>query len=73
MLKFDLKRDDHDSFGPSRQIATQIFFWKALWAKQIQFLFMELWGNFVAEKNEGIPFSMEIRVVSSYTDRLLTF
>ena len=25
-LKFDLKKDDHDSFGPSRQIAAQIFF-----------------------------------------------
>ena len=24
-LKFDLKKDDHDSFGPSRQIAAQIF------------------------------------------------
>ena len=39
---------------------------------QIQFLFME-WGNFVTEKNEGIPFSAEIQVVGSYTDRLLTF
>ena len=39
---------------------------------QIQFLFME-WGNFVTEKNEGIPFSTEIQVVGSYTDRLLTF
>ena len=28
MLKFDLKRADHDSFGPSREIATQIFFKK---------------------------------------------
>ena len=25
-LKFDLKKDDHDSFGPSRQIAAQISF-----------------------------------------------
>ena len=39
---------------------------------QIQFSFME-WGNFVTEKNEGIPFSAEIEVVGSYTDRLLTF
>ena len=39
---------------------------------QIQFSFME-WGNFVTEKNEGIPFSTEIQVVGSYTDRLLTF
>ena len=31
------------------------------------------WGNFVAEKNEGIPFSAEIQVVGSYMDRLLTF
>ena len=29
------------------------------------------WANFVAEKNEGIPFPAEIRVVGSYTDRLL--
>ena len=70
MLKFDLKRDDHDSFGPSREIATQIFLKSTM--SQIQFLFME-WGNFVTEKNEGIPFSTEIQVVGSYTDRLLTF
>ena len=30
------------------------------------------WTNYVAEKNEGILFSMEIWVVCSYTDRLLT-
>ena len=24
-LKFDLQKDDHDSFGPSGQIAAQIF------------------------------------------------
>ena len=30
------------------------------------------WANFVSEKNEGILFSAEIRVVGSYTDRLLT-
>ena len=29
------------------------------------------WTNYVAEKNEGILFSGEIRVVGSYTDRLL--
>ena len=29
------------------------------------------WANFVAEKNEGILFPAEIRVVGSYTDRLL--
>ena len=29
------------------------------------------WANYVAEKNEGILFSAEIRVVGSYTDRLL--
>ena len=33
-------------------------------------MFME-WANFVAEKNEGIQFPEEIRVVGSYTDRLL--
>ena len=27
-LKFDLQKDDHDSFGLSRRIATQIFFKK---------------------------------------------
>ena len=27
-LKFDLKKDDHDRFGPSRKIAAQIFFKK---------------------------------------------
>ena len=48
-LKFDLQEDDHDNFGPSRQIAAQIFFKKALWAKQIRFLLME-WANYVAEK-----------------------
>ena len=31
------------------------------------------WGNFVAEKNEGILFSVEIQVVGSYMDCLLTF
>ena len=70
MLKFDLKKDDHDSFKLSCQIAAQFFFRKALWAKQIPFLLMEC-TNFVAEKNEGILFPAEIRVVSSYTDRLL--
>ena len=29
------------------------------------------WANYVAEKNEGIAFPAEIRVVGSYTDRLL--
>ena len=29
------------------------------------------WANYVAEKNEGIRFPTEIRVVGSYTDRLL--
>ena len=29
------------------------------------------WANYVAEKNEGILFPAEIRVVGSYTDRLL--
>ena len=29
------------------------------------------WANSVAEKNEGILFPAEIRVVGSYTDRLL--
>ena len=48
-LKFDLQKDDHDSFGPSRQIAAQFCFKKALRAKQIRFLLME-WANFVAEK-----------------------
>ena len=28
------------------------------------------WANFVAEKNEGILFPVEIRVVASYSDRL---
>ena len=70
MLKFDLKKDDHDSFRPSRQIAAQFFLTKVLWAKQIRFLLME-WTNYVAEKKEGILFSAEIRVVGSYTDRLL--
>ena len=68
-FKFDLQ-DDHDNFGPSRQIAAQIFFKKALWAKQIRFLLME-WANYVAEKNEGILFPAEIRVVGSYTDRFI--
>ena len=31
------------------------------------------WANHVAEKNEEILFSAEIRVVGSYTDRLLMF
>ena len=31
------------------------------------------WAYYVAEKNEGILFSAEIRVVGSYTDRLLRF
>ena len=31
------------------------------------------WANYVAEKNEGILFPAEIRVVGSYTDRLLKF
>ena len=70
MLKFDLKRDDHDSFGPSREIATQIFFKKHYEPNSI---FVYGMGNFVTEKNEGIPFSTEIQVVGSYTDRLLTF
>ena len=48
-LKFDLNKDDHDSFGPSRRIAAQIFFKKALWTKQIRFLLME-WASYVAEK-----------------------
>ena len=69
--KFDLQKDDHDSFGPSRRITTQFFLKKALWAKQIRFLLME-WANFVAEKIEGILFATEIWVVGSYTDRLLT-
>ena len=30
------------------------------------------WANYVAEKNEGILFPAEIRVVGSYTDRLLS-
>ena len=68
-LKFDLQKDDHDSFGPSRRIAAQ-YFLKKHWAKQIRFLLME-WANYVAEKNEGILFPAEIRVVGSYTDRLL--
>ena len=25
-LKFDLKKDDHNRFGPSRKIAAEIFF-----------------------------------------------
>ena len=29
------------------------------------------WANYVAEKNEGILFPAEIRVVGSYADRLL--
>ena len=29
------------------------------------------WANYVAEKNEGILFPAEIRVVGSYTDHLL--
>ena len=66
-LKFDLQKDDHDSFGPSRQIAAKNFFLKALWAKQIRFWLME--G--ILLMNEGILFSAEIRVVGSYTDRLL--
>ena len=48
-LKFDLKKDDHDSFGPSRRIAAQFFFKKALSAKQIRYLLME-WANYVAGK-----------------------
>ena len=48
-LKFDLKRDDHDSFGPLRRIAAQFFFKKAPWTKQILFLLME-WASYVAEK-----------------------
>ena len=38
--------------------------------EQIRFLLIER-TNHVAEKNEGILFSAEIRVVGSYTDRLL--
>ena len=30
MLKFDLEKDDHDSFRPSRQIAAQFFLTKVL-------------------------------------------
>ena len=30
------------------------------------------WANYVAEKNEAILFPAEIRVVGSYTDRLLS-
>ena len=66
MLKFDLKRDNHDSCGPSWQITAQIFL-KSTMSQTME------WGNFVAEKNEGIPFSAEIQVVGSYMDRLLTF
>ena len=34
-----------------------------------------LWNGVILsqKKNEGIPFSAEIEVVGSYTDRLLTF
>ena len=46
------------------------FFKKAPWTKQILFFLME-WASYVAEKNEGILFPTEIRVVHSYTDRLL--
>ena len=46
------------------------FFKKAPWTKQILFFLME-WASYVAEKNEGILFPKEIRVVHSYTDRLL--
>ena len=38
--------------------------------EQIRFLLIER-TNHVAEKYEGILFSAEIRVVGSYTDRLL--
>ena len=38
--------------------------------EQIRFLLIER-TNHVAEKNEGILFSAAIRVVGSYTDRLL--
>ena len=38
--------------------------------EQIRFLLIER-TNHVAEKNERILFSAEIRVVGSYTDRLL--
>ena len=71
-LKFDLKRDDHDSFEPSRQIAAQIFFKKHYEPNKFNFC---LWNgvNFVAKKNEGILFPTEIQVVGSYTDRLLKF
>ena len=72
MLKFDLKRDDHDSFGPSRQTTIQIFFEKHCEPNKFNFC---LWNGVILlqKKNEGIPFSMEIQVVGSYTDHLLTF
>ena len=70
-LKFDLQKDDHDSFGPSRRIATQIFFKKHY--EPNKFDFCEWNGLIVSQKkNEGILFGVEIQVVGSYTDRLLT-
>ena len=69
-LKFDLQKDDHDSFGPSRQIAAPIFFLKHY--EPNKFDFCE-WNGLIMspKKNEGILFFAEIRVVGSYTDRLL--
>ena len=63
--------DDHDSFGPSRQIAAQIFLEKHY--EPNKFDFCE-WNGLIMslKKNEGILFSAEIRVVGSYTDRLLS-
>ena len=57
--------------GPSRQIAFQIFF-KTHYEPN-KFDFCQCNGLIMSQKkNEGILFSAEIRVVGSYTDRLLT-
>ena len=71
-LKFDLQKDDHDSFGPSRQIAAKIFFLKKSTMSQTNSIFVNRMDSLCRrKKNEGILFSAEIRVVGSYTDRLL--
>ena len=36
-LKFDYQKDDHDSFGPSKQIAAQIFLKKHYEPKKFDF------------------------------------
>ena len=49
MLKFDLKRDDHDSFEPSRQIATQIFFKKHYEPNKFNFC---LWNGVILSQKK---------------------